>query len=393
MMGEKTHIIVLNGWAARPEAWDACAFSRERIFSYIETLDGRAEEAVARAADGVILVGWSMGGSAALELAAKFPDRIRGLVLLAATARMMADENWKGMTPLRCKALKRALLEGEAPEPNPYFIDADANLERGLDYLRTVDVRAALLSRAAEGAFKFSVHIFQGEQDAVTRPSNVEFLQQIFPKAKVTRLEKCTHALPVEIPGAIDEAVMDVVKANIRCVMRAKRKALSDAERLSHSQKICRGLLARGDIQEAISKRQPIAVYLASRWEIDLGEFILAVLRQGGKIVAPRWTGTDYDLAEIAALDEECLVAGPMGILEPRANLPRVEPSEVGVWLVPGLAFTGDGRRLGYGGGWYDRLLAGISAGVPKLGIAYDFQVVDDLPHAAHDILLTEVVS
>ena len=392
-MNAKPQIIVLNGWAARPEAWDACAFSRDRIFSYIETLDGRAEEAVANAPDGVILVGWSMGGSAALELAAKFPDRIRGLVLLAATARMMADVDWKGMNPLRCKALKRALLEGEPPEPNPYFIDTDVNLERGLDYLRTVDVRAALLSCAADGAFKFPVHIFQGGQDAVTRPSNVEFLQQIFPKAKVTRLEKCTHALPVEIPGAIDEAVMDVLKANIRREMRAVRKALPDTERLTHSQKICRGLLARADIQEAITKRQPIAVYLASRWEIDLGEFISAVLRQGGKIVAPRWTGTDYDLAEIAALDEEHLVAGPMGILEPRENLPRVASTSVGVWLVPGLAFTLDGRRLGYGGGWYDRLLADVSPRVPKLGIAYDFQVVNDLPHAAHDILLTGVVS
>ena len=392
-MNEKTQIIVLNGWAARLEAWNACAFSRDRIFSYIETLDGRAEEVVANAPDGVILVGWSMGGSAALELAVKFPDRVCGLVLLAATARMMADANWKGMSPLRCKALKRALLEGEPPEPNPYFIDEDVNLERGLDYLRTVDVRAALLSRAAEGAFKFPVHIFQGEQDAVTRPNNVEFLQQIFPKAKVTRIEKCTHALPVEIPNAIDEAVMDILKVNIRREMRAKRKALSDAERLNHSQKICRGLLACADIQEAISKRQPIAVYLASRWEIDLGDFISTVLRQGGKIVAPRWTGKDYDLAEIAALDEEYLVAGPMGILEPRGNLPRVAPSVVGVWLVPGLAFTRDGRRLGYGGGWYDRLLADVSPRVPKLGIAYDFQVVDDLPHAAHDILLTGVVS
>ena len=392
-MGEAAHIIVLNGWAARAEAWDACGFERERIFSYIETLDGRAEEAVAHAPDGVILVGWSMGGSAALELAAKFPNRIRGLILLAATARMMVDEDWEGMTPLRCKALKRALLEGEALEPNPYFIDEDVNLERGLDYLRTVDVRAALLSRAAEGVFKFPVFIFQGERDAVTRPSNVEFLQTIFPRAKVTRLEECTHALPVEIPGAIDEAVRDVVKANIRCELRARRKAVAEEERREQARKICRGLLERGDIQEAISKRQPIAVYFASRWEIDLGEFILAVLEKGGRIVAPRWTGKDYDLAEVEAVDEGHLVAGPMGIVEPRGNLPRVESSEVGVWLVPGLAFTRDGRRLGYGGGWYDRLLAGVSAGVPKIGIAYDFQVVEDLPHAAHDILLTEVVS
>jgi 5-formyltetrahydrofolate cyclo-ligase len=59
---------------------------------------------------------------------------------------------------------------------------------------------------------------------------------------------------------------------------------------------------------------------------------------------------------------------------------------------VLGLAFTRDGRRLGYGGGWYDRLLADAPRGAEMLGVAYSFQVVEDLPAEPHDITLTAVV-
>jgi 5-formyltetrahydrofolate cyclo-ligase len=80
-----------------------------------------------------------------------------------------------------------------------------------------------------------------------------------------------------------------------------------------------------------------------------------------------------------------------MNILE-SAEAEVVEPSEVAAWIVPGLAFTKDGKRLGYGGGWYDRLLADAN-GTLKIGVAHEFQIVDDLPHEPHDILLDRVVT
>ena len=76
-----------------------------------------------------------------------------------------------------------------------------------------------------------------------------------------------------------------------------------------------------------------------------------------------------------------------MNILEP-AEAEIVSPLEVAAWIVPGLAFTRDGRRLGYGGGWYDRLLASARKGSLKIGVAHEFQVVEDLPHEPHDIRL-----
>ena len=62
-------------------------------------------------------------------------------------------------------------------------------------------------------------------------------------------------------------------------------------------------------------------------------------------------------------------------------------------WLIPGLAFTRDGGRLGYGGGWYDRLLKRAAKRAPKIGIAHGFQIVDELPTEPHDIRLTLVAS
>ena len=106
---------VLNGWAASPAAWDLCTFARDRIYSYVEQLDGLPGRALA-ASDGAVVVGWSMGGAGALKLALAQPEKIRGLVLVAATARMMEEksEGWAGMSPRRLKAfeLGRAAVPG-----------------------------------------------------------------------------------------------------------------------------------------------------------------------------------------------------------------------------------------------------------------------------------------
>ena len=173
-------------------------------------------------------------------------------------------------------------------------------------------------------------------------------------------------------------------KDEIRRTMRERRRALTPKERTAASESICAKLVT-------LNLHTPIAVYLASPQEIDLSPFIRKMLESGGKVVAPRWNGETYELAVLRGLDEAHLRKGPMGILEP-AEAEIVSPKEVEVWLVPGLAFTRDGKRLGYGGGWYDRLLAEAPKDAVKLGIAHAFQVVDDLPRELHDIRLTGVI-
>ena len=172
-------------------------------------------------------------------------------------------------------------------------------------------------------------------------------------------------------------------KDEIRRMMRERRRTLTPEERTAASEIICAKLAV-------LNLHSPIAVYLASSQEIDLSPFIRKMREGGVKVVAPRWNGETYELAVLKGLDEAHLRQGPMGILEP-TEAEIVSPREVEVWLVPGLAFTRSGKRLGYGGGWYDRLLADAPKDAVKIGIAHAFQVVDDLPGEPHDILLSKV--
>ena len=204
----------MNGWAASERAWDLCRFRRDRIFGYVEQLDGAPEEAMRKEGD-VVLVGWSMGGSSALRLAIAEPEKIRGLVLVAATARMMQAPGWAGMSERRLAALELGLkmTRGEGfsalPEgaPNPYMLDDDENLSRGLAYLRETDVRMGLADLCASGRLRCPVFVFQSERDGIVRRDNAEFFRGVFPGASVEIVPGSEHALPVVIPGRIDAAV------------------------------------------------------------------------------------------------------------------------------------------------------------------------------------------
>lgn len=205
---------VLNGWSASAAAWDLCTFEREAIFSYTDQLAGRPEAAMAFE-EAAILVGWSMGGSAALRLLLKFPEKIKALILIAATPCMMCKEGWEGLSARRLEALRVGIKMTHgagffgAPEglPNPYALDEDVNLERGLVYLAETDIRAELVSALAKRPFTGPVTIFQSKNDGVVRPGNAVFLKTLFPQAELIWREGTEHALPIYMPREIDEAV------------------------------------------------------------------------------------------------------------------------------------------------------------------------------------------
>jgi len=183
-------------------------------------------------------------------------------------------------------------------------------------------------------------------------------------------------------------------KVTVRKEMRTQRKALSSEARARAAGVICDKILAHPGVAAALDPLDgwgALAVYLASPDEIDLTAAIEGMLARGITIVAPRWNGETYELAKLKSLRDEDLRKGPMGILEPK-DADIVLPKGVAVWLVPGLAFTRDGKRLGYGGGWYDRLMAEASKYATKFGVAYAFQIAEDLPSEPHDIRIDSVI-
>ena len=232
-------VLVFNGWAAGPETWALCTFPHDWVFDYVEQLDGLPEK-VMEEFDEVVLVGFSMGGSTALRMFLKYPEKVKGLVLISATPRMMEVKHrdtetqrengaqclcdsvlkngsavvWKGMSERRLAALRLGTQMMFKDDPSPMY--DERNMERGLVYLKETDLRAELLAAGREtedGRREMPVAIFQSERDGIVRPSNAEFLKQVFPQAKVTYVPGNEHVLPVTAPGLIDAAVAEILAA------------------------------------------------------------------------------------------------------------------------------------------------------------------------------------
>ena len=228
--------LVFNGWAAGPETWALCTFPHDWVFDYVEQLDGLPEKVMADS-DEVILVGFSMGGSTALRMWLRWPEKVKGMVLISTTPCMMEvkhrdteaqrtdntlclcdsvlktgrTEEWRGMSERRLAALRLGTRMMFRDDPSPMY--DERNMERGLEYLKTTDLREDLQLRAARpesAPYRIPVHIFQSERDGIVRPSNAEFLKRVFPQAKVTMVPGNEHVLPIRVPELIDKAVFDV---------------------------------------------------------------------------------------------------------------------------------------------------------------------------------------
>lgn len=144
----------------------------------------------------------------------------------------------------------------------------------------------------------------------------------------------------------------------------------------------------------SLAPARTLLLTLPFRSEWDTRPLAIRALAGGKRVVVPR---VDRDarmlrLHAVADLDVD-IVAGYLGIPEPRDTLPQVDPAEVDWLLVPGVAFDAAGRRLGYGGGFYDRLLPLVRAGVPRIAGAFDLQIVDEVPAGPQDRRVDAVVS
>jgi 5-formyltetrahydrofolate cyclo-ligase len=87
------------------------------------------------------------------------------------------------------------------------------------------------------------------------------------------------------------------------------------------------------------------------------------------------------------------LQRGAFGVQEPRPGCPVADPAAADLILVPGLAFTPDGARLGRGRGFYDRALASLPPGVEKVGVSFHCRLLDQIPTGSHDARVDAVLT
>ena len=134
--------------------------------------------------------------------------------------------------------------------------------------------------------------------------------------------------------------------------------------------------------------------YASFRSEVETIPSINLALKQGKRVILPVVLRKDTRLAlyEIFTIDE--LTPGYMGIPEPSQDgKEEVALKEIDLIIIPGAVYDRRGSRIGYGGGYYDRLLASMDRDIPIIAPAFKEQIVDDIPTEPHDKKVTIIVT
>ncbi len=202
--------------------------------------------------------------------------------------------------------------------------------------------------------------------------------------AEVQPAAEPTAAAPSPAPTNDD-------KHNARVAYRLARRALAPEVR----KKANKHVLAKVLHAQAIAQAKTILIYAATPWEVNLDDMIAPLTRAGKRIAFPRMTKIPGVMTLWAVRHADALLdveAAPVRSPDITRALP-LEPKDVDLVLVPGVAFTRTLGRLGQGGGYYDRLLARLPAHAKRIGVAFDIQLADSLPIEAHDISMHALVT
>jgi 5-formyltetrahydrofolate cyclo-ligase len=180
-------------------------------------------------------------------------------------------------------------------------------------------------------------------------------------------------------------------KGLLRKQLRSLRDALSPDERRERSRRIFQRLNSLPAYREACL----ILFYASFGSEVNTWGMMEEAQKCGKRVALPRVNEVSGGLSALEIRDlHRDLHAGYKGILEPQLDVSRqVREDEIGLIIVPGLAFDDRGYRLGYGKGYYDRFLFNFSRKVPSVGLAFDFQVVPALPVSPRDFPLGLIVT
>ena len=173
------------------------------------------------------------------------------------------------------------------------------------------------------------------------------------------------------------------MKAELRKKILQEMKALSQEQKQAIDQALIERLLQHPFYQEA----KVIATYLSFPHEFQTQELLEQALKDGKKVLIPK-TYTKGRM-DFVVYDPQQLVKTSFGLLEPQGDLEVVDVSQIDLIHVPGLVFTTEGYRIGYGGGYYDRYLEQFSG--HTLSTIYPCQIQDFIPEN-HDIPVQEVL-
>jgi len=177
---------------------------------------------------------------------------------------------------------------------------------------------------------------------------------------------------------------MKDIKAKLRKIILAKLKNLKEEERQRKSLLIKDKLFRLSVFKRA----KTVMFYISKDGEVDTILMIKEAIQKGKKVVVPITLSGEKELAvSLISGNERELEVGPLGVRQPkRAYIRPINLKNIDVVVVPGLAFDTKNNRLGRGGGYYDSFLKKLPKSISTIGLAFDFQIVENLPTASHDV-------
>ena len=175
-------------------------------------------------------------------------------------------------------------------------------------------------------------------------------------------------------------------KSKLRKIFQKRRHLLTPAEIRQMNRNICKRILSL----ESISDKKIATCYLAINNEPDIKTVIDQLIKNKKTVAVCAFFKklNEYKLVKLSNLKN--LKIGPYQIPQP-STLTLIDPEDIDLAFIPGLAFSEGGLRLGYGKGVYDRLLINIKA--LKIAVAYDFQIIDYLEGESHDLKVDFIIT
>ena len=175
------------------------------------------------------------------------------------------------------------------------------------------------------------------------------------------------------------------MKDAIRKQVLDARFALQPDERRTKSAEIEARLFALPEYRSA----SLVLFYASFQSEVETHRMIRRALSEGKRVALPRVMGKELELIEIACFDSE-VVPGAWGIPEPERGKPA-RLNDIELIVMPGAAFDEQGNRIGYGAGFYDKLLPYYTG--RTVALAFELQIVPSAPSDKHDIPVHKVIT
>ncbi len=181
------------------------------------------------------------------------------------------------------------------------------------------------------------------------------------------------------------------LKKELRARIQDRRDKLSPAQREELSRRVADNLQAMPEFQAA----QTVFFFISFRSEVSTEPMIRRAITGGKRVCLPYTYPETKAMVASHILDFDAeLRLGNYDILEPKEEFIRpVEPADIDLIITPGVAFDLRGGRLGYGGGYYDRFFKQRKQGCPLVALAFEMQIVDEVPRGEHDQCVDKVVT